>query len=388
MSCRPAFLAVLLAATAAPVLAQPAYDDERAGYVQGQEDREIRSVLEFEAPLARYGNWVPSRFGRAWHPRVGTEWRPYTVGRWVDSADGQTWESDEPWGWATYHDGRWGFDDRWGWVWVPDIEWAPAWVAWRDGDQYSGWAPLPPRAGYGYDVDAWDYSQWYAPSWIYVPRAYLYRRNVGSVALPWRGGRNYWNVTRGSYRDRGPSRDYGGQRGPRGYDRGPGRPGGGLPPVAVRPGQPPQGGRYPDAVRPQDGRPWQARPGDNAGRPDRNRPDRAGNVPANLNPPDRSQPDRSQPDRGQNPRPDRRPGYVPLGGNPGQPQSGFPGRGGRGGAATMPGSAPAPVAIQRPRPPAPTVAAAPQVRPSPPAEARPRSPVNPRLDRDALRKPD
>jgi len=33
-----------------------------------------------------------------------------------------------------------------GWVWVPGYEWAPAWVSWRYGDEYVGWAPLPPAA--------------------------------------------------------------------------------------------------------------------------------------------------------------------------------------------------------------------------------------------------
>src|SRR5262249_44023310 len=33
-----------------------------------------------------------------------------------------------------------------GWIWVPRTEWAPAWVAWRSGAGYVGWAPLPPSA--------------------------------------------------------------------------------------------------------------------------------------------------------------------------------------------------------------------------------------------------
>lgn len=32
-----------------------------------------------------------------------------------------------------------------GWVWVPGVEWAPAWVSWRVGGGYIGWAPLPPH---------------------------------------------------------------------------------------------------------------------------------------------------------------------------------------------------------------------------------------------------
>ena len=362
MSFRVALLAVLLVA-GAPVFAQSsAYDDERAGYVQ-RNDREIGSVFEFEAPLARYGDWVPSRYGRAWHPRVPAEWRPYTVGRWVDGPDGESWQSDEPWGWATYHYGRWGFDDRWGWVWVPDTEWAPAWVAWRDGDQYSGWAPLPPRSGYGYDVDAWDYSQWYAPSWVYVPRASLYRRNVGSVALPWRSGRNYWNVTRGSYRDRDPSRSYGGQRRQGGYD-------GGLIRPELNNGRP--------LARPQD------RPGDAGNRSDFSSPDRAQDArPGRERPPGYGQ---------AMPRPDRRPGFVPFNGGPGQPQPGADrGRVGRGGPAVAPGGVPAPGTALRPgRTPPPAAAPPPrQARPGPPSGSPQRQPqANPRTGREDLRKRD
>ena len=37
---------------------------------------------------------------------------------------------------------------NYGWVWVPDYEWAPAWVEWRYNDDYLGWAPLPPYASF------------------------------------------------------------------------------------------------------------------------------------------------------------------------------------------------------------------------------------------------
>ena len=39
-----------------------------------------------------------------------------------------------------------------GWLWVPGREWGPAWVSWRTGGDYVGWAPLPPR-GRGDDDD-------------------------------------------------------------------------------------------------------------------------------------------------------------------------------------------------------------------------------------------
>ena len=38
-----------------------------------------------------------------------------------------------------------------GWVWVPGYTWAPAWVSWRYGDGYAGWAPLPPDSFAGID---------------------------------------------------------------------------------------------------------------------------------------------------------------------------------------------------------------------------------------------
>jgi hypothetical protein len=49
------------------------------------------------------------------------------------------------WGWAPFHYGRWFLHDDYGWLWVPGTEWAPAWVDWRHGDGWVGWAPLPPH---------------------------------------------------------------------------------------------------------------------------------------------------------------------------------------------------------------------------------------------------
>ncbi len=80
-------------------------------------------------------------------------WRPYTVGQWnwVEPY-GWTWASEEPWGWATYHYGRWTYVDDYGWAWVPGTTWGPAWVAFRYGDPWIGWAPLAPGADYRYDA--------------------------------------------------------------------------------------------------------------------------------------------------------------------------------------------------------------------------------------------
>ena len=105
-------------------------------------------VNVFYDSLAPYGDWVDTgRYGLCWAPReVEQHWRPYYYGHWVYTDDyGWTWVGDEEWGWAAYHYGRWAFDPEYGWVWVPGSVWAPAWVAWRSGDGYAGWAPLPPE---------------------------------------------------------------------------------------------------------------------------------------------------------------------------------------------------------------------------------------------------
>ena len=100
----------------------------------------------FYTELAPHGRWVViADYGRCWVPvGVAAAWRPYTVGHWAYTEYGWTWVSDEPWGWATYHYGRWAILPGYGWTWLPGGVWAPAWVAWRCGDGYVGWAPLPP----------------------------------------------------------------------------------------------------------------------------------------------------------------------------------------------------------------------------------------------------
>jgi hypothetical protein len=72
-------------------------------------------------------------------------WRPYSDGYWAYTDVGWTWVSYEDFGWATYHYGRWIRLRGRGWVWVPGRDWGPAWVSWRTGGDYVGWAPLPPR---------------------------------------------------------------------------------------------------------------------------------------------------------------------------------------------------------------------------------------------------
>ncbi|HEX2974747.1 MAG TPA: DUF6600 domain-containing protein, partial [Bacteroidales bacterium] len=57
------------------------------------------------------------------------------------------------WGWAPFHYGRWDYDDYYGWFWFPDDQWGPAWVTWRQGDGYYGWAPMGPGTNFGRGMD-------------------------------------------------------------------------------------------------------------------------------------------------------------------------------------------------------------------------------------------
>ena len=154
----------------------------------------------FYDSLAPYGSWVDvAAYGDVWVPRVPTWWRPYSDGHWVFTDDGWCWVDDEPWGWATFHYGRWYFDPDYGWAWVPGTVWAPAWVAWRYGDGYIGWAPLPPEVGwnvsFGLAFSGGDFDRVIGPRyWCFVdqrhftdPRIYGYlaptTRNVTYVRM-------------------------------------------------------------------------------------------------------------------------------------------------------------------------------------------------------------
>jgi hypothetical protein len=106
-------------------------------------------LVEFRTALEPYGSFQRvAHWGEVWVPNVARDWRPYTIGRWVYSDDyGWYWVSDAPeapWGWIAFHYGRWVWIEDVGWAWVPGRDWGPAWVDWRRGGGYVGWAPLPP----------------------------------------------------------------------------------------------------------------------------------------------------------------------------------------------------------------------------------------------------
>lgn len=143
------------------------------------------------AYLDRYGTWVDIEgYGDAWCPlEVSAGWRPYTVGSWAYTDYGWMWISQDPWGSVPYHYGRWAYDSYYGWVWVPGDVWAPAWVSWRYGDGWCGWAPLPPdvdwRAGIGFSVEitALD-SRIDSYGWTFVPARYLTSSNLRTYMAP------------------------------------------------------------------------------------------------------------------------------------------------------------------------------------------------------------
>jgi hypothetical protein len=130
---------VLGALPAATVIAAP--------IVLASVSPQVDNSLFFE-DLAPYGEWINhADYGWVWSPNVDSEdWRPYTLGHWSWTDEyGWLWVSDEEFGWAVYHYGRWLDDEEYAWIWVPGYEWGPAWVSWREGEGYIGWAALPPR---------------------------------------------------------------------------------------------------------------------------------------------------------------------------------------------------------------------------------------------------
>jgi len=126
--------------------------DADAGYQPPPAD----VITVYQTDLNPYGHWISDpTYGQCWVPNdTPAGWQPYTVGHWVDSDDGWTWVSDADevnWGPVVYHYGCWNQSSG-GWCWVPGTTWAPAWVAWREGGGYCGWAPLPPQCAFSSDI--------------------------------------------------------------------------------------------------------------------------------------------------------------------------------------------------------------------------------------------
>ncbi|MET1057401.1 MAG: DUF6600 domain-containing protein, partial [Pedobacter sp.] len=137
-----------------------------------QEEDDI-TLETFYEELAPYGKWTQDPdYGYVWHPNVDQSFRPYyTDGHWTMTEYGNTWVSDYEWGWAPFHYGRWITDRFNQWIWIPDTEWGPAWVSWRSGGGYYGWAPMGP--GMNINVNINIPSLW----WVFVPQRNIYYNN-------------------------------------------------------------------------------------------------------------------------------------------------------------------------------------------------------------------
>ncbi len=155
-----------------------------------QYDEEYISYDDFYQNLSPYGQWVEDpEYGYVWAPDVDMDFRPYyTNGNWVMTEYGNTWVSDYPWGWACFHYGRWTYDTYYGWLWIPGNYWGPAWVSWRYGDSFYGWAPLGPD----YNPTA-GLATYYCPEdwWVFIPPRYLY---TGGYYRYWYGPRGNTHI--------------------------------------------------------------------------------------------------------------------------------------------------------------------------------------------------
>lgn len=142
----------------------------------------------FYSSLRSYGEWIEIDYDvYAWKPaHAGRHWAPYKTGRWIWSDYGWYWDSYEPYGWAVYHYGRWYFDDYYGWIWIPDNEWGPAWVEWRYDDDYIGWSPLPPYAVFDIHIGIRFTNDWHFPHnhWHYVKYNHFTSYDVDRYYVP------------------------------------------------------------------------------------------------------------------------------------------------------------------------------------------------------------
>jgi hypothetical protein len=151
----------------------------------------------FYDELAPHGRWLlHPKYGDVWAPNVQGEFTPYlTNGYWTVTQYGNTWVSNYDWGWATFHYGRWYFDEFEGWVWIPDTEWAPAWVVWRNGGGYYGWAAMSPGINFNVSLTLFDGIP--GNYWCFVPQQYVWRPYLYRYCAP--RHRNVYIVSNTTY---------------------------------------------------------------------------------------------------------------------------------------------------------------------------------------------
>ncbi|MCE7069509.1 MULTISPECIES: DUF6600 domain-containing protein [Dyadobacter] len=149
------------------------------------------SFQTFYEELSPYGRWVRTpQYGSVWVPDAPSGFQPYsTAGYWEVTEYGNTWVSEYDWGWAPFHYGRWSFDDYNGWFWIPGYEWGPAWVNWRSGGGYYGWAPLGPGMQVNISVNLPSF--W----WVFVPQRYITSPRWHSYCAPRNRVSHYYGRT-------------------------------------------------------------------------------------------------------------------------------------------------------------------------------------------------
>ena len=128
--------------------------------------------------LQPFGKWYDTdEHGWVWRPyKMKKNWQPYTSGQWILTEQGWLWQSSFDWGWLPFHYGNWFRHKLIGWCWVPNYNWAPAWVAWYWTDKYVGWSPIPPvPEGESYEIMPED---WFFVSLDDFLSPYLYNYRI------------------------------------------------------------------------------------------------------------------------------------------------------------------------------------------------------------------
>ena len=160
----------------------------------------IQSDSYQPAPAAPVEEFLISHFMTSYHPmatgstirdmdmygcpNAGPDFQPYaTNGNWIYTDAGWTWASNYNWGWAPFHYGRWFYENGYGWMWVPGNEWAPAWVSWRGGGDYYGWAPLGPSVSVEVALSSYNPPANY---WNFVPRQYMGNPDWHNYYVGWK----------------------------------------------------------------------------------------------------------------------------------------------------------------------------------------------------------
>jgi len=159
-----------------------------AGSVRQQANAQVGVSVTYQTfydELSPHGRWIDyPDYGYVWMPNMGPEFQPYSTGGhwvWTDEYEWM-WVSDYDWGWAPFHYGRWFYDAGYGgWMWMPGYEWSPAWVAWRDGGDYYGWAPLRPGISISIGFGGYNPPSSY---WCFAPRRYISSPRIYDYCVP------------------------------------------------------------------------------------------------------------------------------------------------------------------------------------------------------------